>query len=142
MDSVLVRSTYYDAIMSNDTIKINKTLRSLNNDAFESKDAFKGALLMKKSQYKTKAADKLAVFKEGKALLENSISQSNSLQVEKRFLRLMIQENCPAIVNYKKNINEDASFIEKNFSSLDAYTQSVVTKYASHSTALKNKKFN
>jgi hypothetical protein len=128
--------------MQSDTNKINAVIKSLNNSTFEAKEAFKGALLMKKAQYLKRNTDKLSLFKKGKLLLENAIAQNNVLLAEKRFLRLMIQEKTPAILNYKMNVNEDALYIQKNYHQLDSYTKTVVLKYANQSEALKNKKFN
>lgn len=62
------RVTYYDTIMQSDTNKINAVIKSLNNSTFEAKEAFKGALLMKKAQYLKRTTDKLSLFKKRKVI--------------------------------------------------------------------------
>jgi uncharacterized Fe-S cluster-containing protein len=141
IDTSFSRVNYYNAMMQSDTNKINSVLLTLNKSAIESSEAFKGALLMKQAQYQKKNADKLSLFKKGRSLLEHSINTSNKLQSEKRFLRLMIQEKAPAILNYRKNISEDALFVQQHYNELDAYTKTIVVKYANQSVALKNKRF-
>jgi hypothetical protein len=140
IDTSFSRVNYYNAFMQSDTNKINSTLLNLNKSNFEAKEAFKGALLMKQAQYQKKNSDKLSLFKKGKSLLEQSITTNNTLQAEKRFLRLVIQEKAPSIVNYSKNISEDATFIQQHYNELDAYTKTIVVKYANQSAALKNKR--
>lgn len=57
---------------------------------------------------------KLSYFKEGKKSLNHAIS-SDSKNLELRLFRLMTQEQAPAFLNYTDNINEDRSFILKNY---------------------------
>jgi len=58
---------------------------------------------MKKAGLVAGVGNKLKVFKTGLQELEASIKQDNT-NAEYRFMRLMIQENAPGILGYKKEI--------------------------------------
>ena len=88
---------YYDVLDTG-------TLEQVNNCLSETlASAKKGALLMKKASLVRKPGDKLKVFKEGSKLLEAEIAKLPK-RIEYRFLRLIIQENCPKFLNYSNNI--------------------------------------
>lgn len=98
--------------------------------------AYYGTIMMKSAEYQKTAGDKLKKFKEGKTLLEAAI-QSNSANVEYRFLRLMIQENAPKILKYTANIKEDAAFIKANQSKASKEVKTAIVNYAGVSANLK-----
>jgi hypothetical protein len=90
---------------------------------------------MKKSGFEKTPKEKLELFKQGKTLLEKEIS-SNAKNTEYRFLRLIIQENAPAILKYQSNIVEDAKWIKANYSSLATDVKNSIVSYAKTSKNL------
>ena len=103
--------------------------------ASNQKDAYLGALTMKKSQFEKTPKEKAQVFKIGKALLEKAIAKAPK-RVEYRFLRLAIQENTPKILKYNTKIKEDTEMIHSSYKSLDITVKRVVKKYAESSKNL------
>ena len=97
--------------------------------------AYLGAIIMKEAKFKSSAMSKLSHFTKGRKMLETQIN-ANSSSVEFRVLRLMIQENCPSILGYSDNIDKDADFITKKFTTLDKTIQTVVLSYSKKSDAL------
>ncbi len=88
----------------------------LTDVSFEDKTllAYKGASITMVAKFKKKVSEKINTFKDGSKLIESAVaSEPNNIEI--RLIRLSIQENVPGIVNYKKNIKEDAAFIVKNF---------------------------
>ena len=82
--------TGYYAVLSSEKInEINLQLQNLKEMAFSEKDAYEGALLMKKSGLVGNAKEKLSLFKNGRQKLESSIKKETS-NVEYRFLRIII----------------------------------------------------
>ena len=98
-------------------------------------NAHKGALLAKKADFEDDVSKKIKTFKIGVQLLEIEIKKFPK-ETEFRFLRLCIQENCPKILKYNKNITEDAILITNNFSKLTNKLKIIVTNYAKTSKAL------
>lgn len=101
-------------------------------------DAYRGALLMKKSAFIPVPKDKIAVFKQGMQLLEREIQEA-PLNYELRFLRFVIQEQSPAILGYKKNLAEDKKLFIDHFTQLDGTVQNFIKAYAEKSTVLSTK---
>lgn len=79
--------------------------------------AYKAASLTLKSKFSKKLQEKISFFKDGANMLDDAISHDPN-NVEMRMIRLSIQENVPAIVNYKKNKEEDTHFIYSHFQEL------------------------
>jgi hypothetical protein len=100
------------------------------------KEAYEGALLMKKAGLVANAKEKLSLFKSGRSKLESAISK-NTDNTEYRFLRVVIQEHAPRIVKYKNELEEDAKLIRNNFKNLSAFLQQVINDYSKKSTVLK-----
>lgn len=132
------KATFYKVIMSDDLARINEELSTL--DKASDTEAFKGALLMKKSGLLSNAREKLSVFKEGHKQLETAIAK-DSTNTEYRFLRLLIQENAPKIVNYNKEIKKDASYLRKNYRTLSSGLQKTIAEYSRKSKELKPEDF-
>ena len=132
------KSAFYTAIMHENIEAIDQELRVLKN----SKDAaaYTGTLLMKKSGIQAQAKDKLASFKEGRKELESAINKDSS-NAEYRFLRLLIQENAPKIVNYNSAIKKDALYLRENYKNLSGDLQKVILNYSKKSKALKPEDF-
>ncbi len=130
------RERFYFVFESNSLDEINKEIQLLTKEkSSPQKDAFLGAMIMKKAQFLKTPKDKISVFKKGKNLLESAI-KSRPKNVEFRFLRLAIQENCPKILKYNTNIDEDSKLIISQYSSMHHITKKHVKKYALHSQQL------
>ncbi len=130
------KAEYFKIMEGKDVSTINAMLTKINASKESGEQrAYKGALMMKKSSFEKTPKDKIELFKQGKTLLEKEIG-ANSKNTEYRFLRLIIQENTPAILKYQSNIAEDAQWIEANYSSLDSDVKSSIVSYAKASKNL------
>ncbi len=134
------KTSYYQVLKKGTVKEINDQLLLIDASSLKNKDAFKGALLMKKAGLVNVPKQKLDFFKSGRIKLETEIKH-DSLNVEYHFLRLMIQEHAPKIVKYNKNIEEDAAFIKKNYKELSPDVQKIVIDYSQTSKVLKPKDF-
>ena len=94
--------------------------------------AYKGASITMVSKFKKKVSDKIKTFKEGVKCIELAIA-SEPNNIETRLIRLSIQENVPAIVNYKKNIKEDAAFILKHYKQQSNVLKEYIRSFVLHS---------
>lgn len=125
-----------------------KALESEDLNAIESKiseleklkpttlvEAYRGALIAKKASFLKVMKEKLDTFKEGTALLEAAIKKYPG-ETEYRFLRFSIQENCPKILKYNSNLEEDKKIILKNYSKLTSKLRQIIKDYASNSKLL------
>lgn len=129
------KSAFYSAMASSKAALMDAQLSALKNASGTDKEAFEGAMLMRKAGTLTIPAKKLALFKEGYRKLETAISK-NPQNVEYRFLRLMVQENAPRSLGYHKAISQDSKFIMENFKNLPANTQNSIAGYSKNSKAL------
>lgn len=130
------RERYYSAFESKSLEKINKEIKLLQqHKSSVLKDAFLGAMIMKRAQFLKTPKEKVNVFKKGKELLESAIKK-HPKNAEFRFLRLAIQENCPKLLKYNTNLNEDSEVITKQFTTLHSITRKHIKKYAQHSQKL------
>jgi hypothetical protein len=130
------KSPFYTAIASGSKDAIDGQLNILKGSSIPEKEAYEGALLMKKAGLVSKAKDKLNLFKSGRLKLEASISKEKG-NTEYRFLRLIIQEHAPGIVRYSNDIEEDSKLIQANFKSLSPFLQQQITDYSKKSKILK-----
>lgn len=130
------RSAFYAAMASSRLDEIEQQLTALKTLALPEKEAYEGALLMKKSGLVTKAKEKLSLFKAGRSKLENSIAREID-NPEFRFLRLIIQEHAPKIVNYRNELEKDSKLIRSGFKSLPDVVQTAILDYCKKSTVLK-----
>lgn len=126
----------FTALMSNDTALINTVLKTVSELSLSEKNAYTGALLMKKAGLVTQPAEKLRLFKQGRHFLEEEI-KAHPDKTLYRYLRLMIQENSPAMLGYKKNMQEDATMVRSHYKKLSAVVRKSVSDYATHSHLLK-----
>ena len=129
--------TYYAALSSSDTNQINAVLQRLLPATSLANKAYAGALIMKKAGLIKAPGKKLSLFKQGRLFLEEAITKENS-NVAYRFLRLVIQENCPAFLKYHDNIKEDSDVVKKTFVQFPAETKRAVIDYAKTSATLKS----
>ena len=128
-------ASFYTVISKNDTEELNALLTELEGSSVPGKEAYEGALLMKKAGLLSKAKEKLKVFKSGREKLEAAIRKDPD-NCEYRFLRLIIQENVPKIVRYKSNIKDDSTLIRSSFKKLPPVVQQAVRDYSKKSKIL------
>ena len=122
------RNSFYSALSSANPDEINEQIELVKKTDIAEKNAFEGALLMRKAGLVAGASNKLSLFKEGREKLESSIA-SDTGNVEYRFLRLMIQENAPGILGYKSDIRKDSDIIRKSYKKLPQVVQKAITNY-------------
>jgi len=130
------RSAFYAAMAADKLDEFDQQLVALKTLALPWKEAYEGALLMKKSGLVTRAKEKLSLFKAGRSKLENSIARDSD-NPEFRFLRLIIQEHAPKIVNYRNELEKDSKLIRSNFKTLPEVVQTAILDYCKKSTVLK-----
>ena len=112
----------------------------LEKTSLKGKDAYTGALTMRKSGLTKSGLEKLSYFKKGRRMLEASIKQ-DSLNAEYRFLRLMIQEHVPDFLNYHSKKKEDAIMIRESYTKLPSELQAIIKNYSKNSHILKPEDF-
>jgi hypothetical protein len=132
----LDRLSFYKAFESDSQSQMDKALNALKAERpSHTRDAYTGALTMKKAQFMSTPKEKALVFKDGRDMLEAMIKKDPS-NTEYRFLRLAIQENVPKILKYSGQIEEDKKHIIKHYKSLDATLRKIIREYAAQSTHL------
>lgn len=130
------RGQFYKAMASASVEEVDQQIAVVRQSAGADKDAYEGALLMKKADLLKAKKDKLKVFKEGREKLEKMIAAS-SKNAEFRFLRLQIQENAPKILGYKKNLDDDKSIILVSYKNLSEDLRQAILDYSKQSAILK-----
>ena len=133
---VFDKADFYAAMSSDNIQEINNQLAILKGVGITEKDAYEGALLMKKAGLVSNTKEKLTLFKSGRSKLESSISKESD-NIEYRFLRIIIQEHAPKIVKYKSQLEEDSKLIRSNFKNLSSFLQQVINDYSKKSAVLK-----
>jgi len=133
---VFDKAAFYASMQSNNLVEINAQLKNVENSSLPDKDAFTGALLMKKAGLVMGGGNKLNLFKSGRKKLESSIHKENA-NAEFRFLRLMIQEHAPSILHYQNELGNDALLIKKNYENLPVVVQQAISHYSKESKILK-----
>ncbi|MBA3674032.1 MAG: hypothetical protein H0W75_03600 [Chitinophagaceae bacterium] len=124
------------SVMSGGKLKeINNELKILNLTTIKEKEAYEGALLIRKAGIVKVAAEKLKLFKKGRIKLESALLNDKG-NGEYHFLRLTIQENAPKVVKYKANIETDRQYIKKSFANLPTDIQQVIIDYSKTSKVL------
>lgn len=127
---------FYAAMASGNLGRIDSELELVRNGSFTEKDAYEGALLMRKSGLLKKAEDKLKAFKAGRIKFETAM-QADGNNAEYRFLRLTIQEHAPRVVKYYRDQESDKQFIQDNFSNLPPVVQQAIREYSKTSKVLR-----
>ena len=130
------KPAFYNAMASDNLEEINAQLNIIKGISINEKEAYEGALLMKKAGIVTKAKEKLSLFKSGRLKLEASI-KNDSKNTEFYFLRLMIQEHAPKMVNYRNELENDSLFIRSNYKTLSQVVQQAIIEYSKKSKILK-----
>jgi hypothetical protein len=134
------KNEYYTAVASQNIDNVNDELKIVQASSFAEKDAYEGTLLMTKAGLAKKVTDKISFFRSGHSKLEACIRKYNE-NAELHFLRLMIQENAPAIVGYKGDLEKDKAFILKSFKTLSPEVQKYILDYSKKSKILNPKDF-
>ena len=134
------RAAYYKILKSGTTKEIDNEISAIDASMLPDKEAFKGALLMRKAGLVDVPKKKLDYFKSGRIKLE-TVLRDDSTNAEYRFLRLIIQEHAPKVVKYNSQLQEDAAFIKKNYKTLSPDIQKIVIDYSQTSKILKPQDF-
>lgn len=134
------RKELYAAMASSDIADVDNQLNALKNTDVKEKSAYDGALTMKKAGLIKGASKKLKLFKEGHKKLEAAISKEKD-NGELRFLRLMIQEHAPGVLNYKSDLDKDSAYIRQSFKKLPVDVQQAITSYSKTSKVLRPEDF-
>ncbi|PIB34406.1 hypothetical protein BFP72_02710 [Reichenbachiella sp. 5M10] len=126
----------YQALEGDSMEKIQAALKVLGQEPDTPKNrAYIGALTAKEAGLLKGVGDKVRAFKTGAEMLETEI-KNDPTQVEFRFLRLAIQEESPAILGYKDNIEEDKAMIVDYYSKLPSTLRKQIKHYAATSEYL------
>jgi len=134
------KSFFYNVMASGSLEDINAELQIVTAASIPEKEAYKGALLMKKAGLLTKAADKLKIFKAGCIQLESALKK-DSTNGEYHFLRLTVQEHAPRTVKYFKDLKKDSLYIQNTFKDLSPVIQKVIIDYSKNSKILRPENF-
>lgn len=129
------KTAFYSAMAANNLEAINTQLNIIKSVSIMEKEAYEGALLMKKAGLVTKAKEKLSLFKTGRLKLEASIKKDSG-NTEFNFLRLIIQEHAPRVVEYRHNLENDIAAIRSNFKTLPQVVQQAIQDYCKKSKVL------
>ena len=119
------RSAFYNTMASDNLDEINTQLNIVKGASINEKEAYEGVLLMKKAGLVAKAKDKLSLFKSGRLKLEASIQKDNG-NSEFHFLRLIIQEHAPKMVNYRNELENDCTIVRTNYKTLSQVVQQAI----------------
>ena len=132
----LDRAAFYKAMQSDNKSLVDAQIAELNSAPADVRDAFLGAMLMRRAGFGGSAPNKLKLFKQGRKLLEGAIAIDPN-NAEYRFLRLIIQENAPGALGYNKDEQKDSEIIRKSYGSLPGELQKTIADYNKKSKNLK-----
>ena len=93
---------------------------------------------MKRAELLKEAAEKINTFKIGHKNLESVITRDSG-NAEVRFLRIMVQEHSPKMMNYHADLSKDVAYLRKNFKTLDADARRAVLDYSKTSKVINAK---
>ena len=130
---------FYRVFSSGNLMDVNRYIQNLGStDPASRINAYKGAMLMKKAGFEKGSKVKLNTFKTGHSLLESEILKAPD-NTEFHFLRLVVEESAPGILNFKRNLQEDRNCVIKGFAKLELFLQNQIKQYCKHSRVLKIK---
>jgi hypothetical protein len=131
------RGAYYKAMELDKMDLVDQQLNILKSISFpgRDRDAFVGAMIMKKAGLSSNAEKRLNLFKSGHRKLEAAIRR-DSANAEFRFLRLMIQEHAPRVLGYKGSLKSDSEYIRNSYKHLPREVQQAVYNYSKKSKFL------
>ncbi len=134
------KQAFYNVMASGNVDEINAELISVSAAPIVEKEAYEGALLMKKAGLMTKPSDKLKFFRSGRIKLESSLIKDSS-NGEYHFLRLIVQEHAPGIVKYRADLKKDSQTIHNTFKNLSPIVQKAIIDYSKNSKILRPEDF-
>jgi hypothetical protein len=126
---------FYRDLSRNSLKLLDGQLRQVAQLKGADKEAFEGALLMKRAMLVDDKQEKFSLFRTGRSKLDQVIDQ-NPATAEYRFLRLVIQENVPVDFPYRSNISSDAQLIRAQFKALSPDLKQVIRRYSKQSQTL------
>jgi len=130
------RAAFYKAMEGNNKQWVIEQLDLMPTAPVEIREAFNGAMLMKKAGMGGSAPSKLKAFKQGHKMLEAAI-RKDPKNTEFRFLRLVVQEHAPSVLGYHNNTGEDSDFIRLHYKTLPDEVQQFIVAYSKKSKILK-----
>ncbi|MFT3909585.1 MAG: hypothetical protein QM737_09180 [Ferruginibacter sp.] len=129
------KATFYKVMENGKIDAVEAQMKIILSASGINKDAYSGALLMKKAGLVKGPSKKLNVFKDGHKKLEAAI-KADAGNIEWHFLRLIIQEHAPKILGYRDDIKKDAELVHTNFKKLSPEVQAAVLDYRKQSDTL------
>jgi hypothetical protein len=130
------RSAFYKSMATNKKSAVESELKVLQTADIPGKEAFIGALTMRQAGLGGDPARKLKLFKSGHSKLEAAIKKDQE-NAEYRFLRLLVQENAPGFLGYKRDLKADSEYIRKSYKNLPESLQQAIFDYSKISKILK-----
>jgi hypothetical protein len=134
------RQDFYAVMKSGKIERVNEELAELSSSAISEKEAYGGALMMRKAGLVKLPSQKLKLFKKGRIKLETALMNDNK-NGEYHFLRLIIEEHSPKIVKYSADIETDKEYIKKSFKGLLPVVQQAIIDYSKNSNILSPQDF-
>jgi hypothetical protein len=135
------KAGYYSVMASGNLTAVDSVLSLLQQVALKEKEAYEGALMMRRAGLLRRPKEKLSAFKAGAQKLEAALAKDSS-NGEYHFLRLIIQENAPGVVHYNKAVEKDSQFVYKSFKFLSPVVQKAILDYSRNSKILRAKELN
>ena len=129
------KAAFYKVMENGKLDAVEEQMRIIVSVAGINKDAYSGALIMKKAGLVKGPSKKLSVFKEGHKKLE-AVIKADEANIEWHFLRLIIQEHAPKMLGYHDDIKKDAELVHTNFKKLSPEVQAAVLDYRKQSDTL------
>lgn len=131
---IKLRDLYYKAAISKDASE--KFAQATTNFTGVDKTTlagYYGVSWMMKANHVFNPYNKLSYFLKGKEILDNAI-QSNSKNIELRFLRYCVQTNVPDFLAYNSNIISDKNIIFINYANVSDFDlKKRIKEYMLHS---------
>jgi hypothetical protein len=137
----LDKSNFYSVMASARLREINEELTLIASSSIKEKEAYEGALLMRKAGLLIPPHEKLSSFKTGYHKLEAALAKDSS-NGEYHFLRLIIQEHVPKFVHYDKDRVTDSQDVYRAYRNLPPAVQTAILDYSRHSKLLHAKELN
>lgn len=135
------KAGFYSVMASGKIAAVDSELAIVEAATVAEKEAYEGALLMRKAGLLRWPREKLVTFRSGAVKLERSLAR-DSANVEYHFLRLMIQEQAPAVVHYNKDRERDSRMVIRAFPRLPPVLQNAIRNYCPYSRMLQESKLN
>ena len=105
-----IRNTYHSVDTEEELTAFLDVLNACDN---ADKTPFYASAVMQQAQFTFWVNKKYEYFAEGKEILENYIQQHPS-SLDARYIRLLIQNETPAMLGYKDKIKEDLAYLRSH----------------------------